>query len=173
MQQKEWNCIKNGAKLGFQFPFPDTLLLPLLLPLSLLLFSWWSRKLDWCVLFSMLFFMNEEVCTNNKKMSSIFGNTIKCKFTAIYRHSLSLWFAIFEPLECCSRNSAHERHRLHLTHMHCFSKITKWQRFTFFPRLLQFFALFLHLASLLFYLCSFCVRIWKEKNGYAESVNVT
>lgn len=47
---------------------------------------------------------------------------------------------------------------LHLTHT-CivrffFSKITKWQRFTFFPRLLQFFFLFLFILLLFCFICA-------------------
>lgn len=80
------------------------------------------------------------------------GNTIKCKFTTVYRHSAGEWERGNErvdpglPFLCQHHFNAHATvlmkwHRLHLTHMqHCFSKITKWQRFAFFSRLLAFFA---------------------------------
>lgn len=98
------------------------------------------------------------------------GNTIKCKFTTVYRHSAGEWERGNErvdpglPFLCQHHFNAHATvlmkwHRLHLTHMqHCFSKITKWQRFAFFSRLLAFFAFvvcyFVFFLSSLFFLFS-------------------
>lgn len=92
-------------------------------------------------------------------MNSIFWNTIKCKFTTVTIIQWESMGCYFHGTVARLRNIAHERHRLHLTHI-CivFSKITKWQRFTFFARLFFFFAGWLVVAVVmlaLFFICSF------------------
>lgn len=152
------------------------------LPLLLLLFSWWSRKFNWRVCFCFVFFCSpfhlstnaQEVGKNTaykqyKKWIRYFGTQSNVNLLLLPSFSESMG-CYFHGTVARLRNIAHERHRLHLTHI-CivFSKITKWQRFTFFARLFffcwvvrccrcyagSFFHLFIFSSQLCFYL-RFC-----------------